>query len=510
MKYIYYIFFLILCSGCGKFLDDYSQDLVIPKTVADLNEVLLGSAYLPTMEVKDLKNGGLAWWLHILDDDINTVTEAIAVRSVDMDEHYYGYTTWQLEVGRNYSGLNVREDNGTWDELYKRINAINIILSEIDDMKQDSEKDKQLALHIKGESHFLRAQFYLTLVNIYADMYSPSTASSTLGVPLKLTHFVEHDKDKKAQFERMPVADVYQQIVNDLKLSIEFFDKSSQKIRLYRASKEASILLLSRVYLYMQDWPNAQKTAEELLAINNTLLNYAVVGAEASIISESNPEILFSQSSLNLQNAFSGRSGDFCISNDLYSTYEDADLRKDLFFGKATVSDSVAMSRKYKRGTHKSLVSDLFMLRVSEAYLNLAEAYAMQDNVGQASSVLNRFRSFRISNYMDVTLNSANAIDEIRSERRKELCMEGHRWFDLRRYAVCEKLPFNKTIERRFSVYDWDDKNTLRSIEVYTLKEKDLAYTFAIPNSVIEFDMGMPNNKRETRMPSELIEINND
>lgn len=38
-----------------------------------------------------------------------------------------------------------------------------------------------------------------------------------LGVPLKLTYYVEHDKDKETQFERTPVAKVYEQIVKDLK-----------------------------------------------------------------------------------------------------------------------------------------------------------------------------------------------------------------------------------------------------------------------------------------------------
>ncbi|MCQ4905837.1 RagB/SusD family nutrient uptake outer membrane protein, partial [Odoribacter splanchnicus] len=42
-----------------------------------------------------------------------------------------------------------------------------------------------------------------------------------------------------------------------------------------------------------------------------------------------------------------------------------------------------------------------------------------------------------------------------------ELCFEGHSWFDLRRYAVCEKKPYSKQIRHAFNVYDakknqWD------------------------------------------------------
>ena len=80
MKNIIYIIALILFSGCGNFLDEYSQDLVVPKTVSDLNEVLLGNGYLPSAEVEYLRSGSIGWQLHLLDDDINTVIAYNAVK----------------------------------------------------------------------------------------------------------------------------------------------------------------------------------------------------------------------------------------------------------------------------------------------------------------------------------------------------------------------------------------------------------------------------------------------
>lgn len=81
---------------------------------------------------------------------------------------------------------------------------------------------------MQGECYFLRAQFYLLLVNMYAKAYDPDNAATDLGVPLKLTYYVEHDKDKETQFERTPVAKVYEQIVKDLKESVDCFTKSPQ------------------------------------------------------------------------------------------------------------------------------------------------------------------------------------------------------------------------------------------------------------------------------------------
>ena len=38
-------------TSCSDFLEAYSQDMVIPSTVTDLDEVLLGSVYIPSQEI---------------------------------------------------------------------------------------------------------------------------------------------------------------------------------------------------------------------------------------------------------------------------------------------------------------------------------------------------------------------------------------------------------------------------------------------------------------------------
>ena len=223
-----------------------------------------------------------------------------------------------------------------------------------------------------------------------------------------------------------------------------------------------------------------------------------------------NPEILFSQGSLNVQNAFTGNGGDFCIANGLYRLYADNDYRKELFFTPASSSDSIALGRKYKRGLHQSYVSDLFLLRISEAYLNIAEACAMLDDPSGASDWLNIFRRNRIEGWQDVSYDQNTVIEEVRKERRRELCFEGHRWFDLRRYAVCRKAPLRKAIERVFAVYDWDSKMKFMRGEVFRLEIDDPAYVFSIPKSVLEFDTDMPDNVRPMRRLTEVINANFD
>ena len=90
------------------------------------------------------------------------------------------------------------------------------------------------------------------------------------------------------------------------------------------------------------------------------------------------------------------------------------------------------------------------------------------------------------------------------------MCLEGHRWFDLRRYAVCKKAPFKKVIERVFALYDWENRSVFQYAEVYQLNVDDPAYVFAIPKSVLDFDKGMPDNIREDREYVRLMYRNNE
>lgn len=497
MKKLYILLFCLSIVGCD-YLEDYSQDLVIAKSVQDVDELLLGSGYLRYGSPDYLAYGDPCYWIHLLDDDVNgIIADDAPVGDVDLLKNtYYGYFTWQWEVGRNYQKTSLVSDAELWNTLYQRINIANIILSEIQDMEKNSEEEELDAWRVQGEAYFLRAQFYLFLVNIYGDAYAPSTATNKLGVPLKLTEYVEHDPDKKTQFERATVQKVYDQIVSDLEDAITCFEKGSQPQSIYRASKEAASLLLSRVHLYMQNWEAARDRALEVLESKNTL---ATMSSKDSVVflSPSNVEIIFTQGVQNLKHSIMGIGGEFCVSSNLYDLYDDTDYRKIVYF--TTLRDSIGLDYKYDTSDEPSYLGDVFMLRTAEAYLNAAEAYAMLDDASNASIYLNNLRSMRHKNYVNVNYDTDGIIQEVRDERRRELCFEGHRWFDLRRYAVCEKAPYQKVIDHVFSLYDSDNRNIFQSAEIYRLEIDDHAYTFAIPKDVLNFDTGMPDNPRETR-----------
>ena len=63
MKKLIYIIVVVLFSSCGDFLEESSQDLIIPKTVKDYSEFLFGEGYIRN-------NTSIHTYLDIMTDDV--------------------------------------------------------------------------------------------------------------------------------------------------------------------------------------------------------------------------------------------------------------------------------------------------------------------------------------------------------------------------------------------------------------------------------------------------------
>ena len=260
-----------------------------------------------------------------------------------------------------------------------------------------------------------------------------------------------------------------------------------------------------------QQWQEAKDLLEPEMRASTFPLSSLVGGdtlnSENRFLTEDNAEIIFSQGSLFSQQIMTAAPMDFCVTRDLYDLYEENDMRRFCFtidsttIDDITTADSVALSYKYASGNNiQSKVSDVLMIRNAEAYLNMAEACAMLED-GTANQYLNELRSMRVNNYTAQSYSGEELVTQIRNERRKELCFEGHRWFDLRRYTVSNPYPYTKEIRRVFPFYTYSAPiYRLDHTYTYVLEENDPAYTFDIPRSVKEFDKEpMPGNDRPDR-----------
>lgn len=499
---------LFTLSACSDFLEEYSQDLARVETVADLDELLLGSAYLPVGYYENYgENETYNLFIHFMSDELqqNSESDEGVYSFASLEYGLFGYYTWQPSVGINSKLTSVGSEYDCWKKTYQYINATNIILDELDKVHAANEREALSKIRIEGEACFLRALYYFTLVNLYAKPYEPSRAAATPGVPLKLTSYVE-DKN----YTLNTLAEVYEQIIEDLNRA-ERCLKQTEVISVYRAGLTAAYLLTSRVYLYMQDYKNARKYAQYVLDRNNALTDLRNYKGEGNVLTSELPEVIFSMGGNMLSTGIMGAPYDwfygeyienarpFYISEDLYHSFDDNDLRKSNYI---TPSDDYHTYHKvsWENNVHpkaKCSVSDNFLFRSTEAYLILVEAAAFDNDETKARELLTLLLSKRYHTPPAVDESGNELIDLIRAERQRELCLEGHRWYDLRRYTVCEKYRWSKEITHAYTEFAGYDGAV--ETRIYKLNEFDGAYTLAIPKEVLEFQLDLGKNERPAR-----------
>ena len=521
MKNLYLIIcFLALC-GCSGFLEEYSQDKSYIKGYDDLDEILLGNAYFERFYVTNgWQFSGIAGeanlaCLHVMSDELAQQTKGDSWVDEGACGTSFGYHTWQYRVYENLEGKTAWDDAADFRHLYAHINACNIILDEVKAYENvTEEEDVQNVSRIKGESYFLRGSCYFFLVNLYGKPYAKATAGNDPAVPIKLSNNVE---DK--YYQRSSVAEVYKQVVADL-LEAEKYLKDVPKKSVWRADIVATRLMLSRVYLYMCDYENAAKYAK-LVTEEGPRLTDLNGYSNSQFLYPGLSELIFSTGSTSLPGALSFyatsetsintyvSNQDMRISDELYLAYkpeEAKDLRLEHF-----VVSSDGLGLLYKKMHGRTFVtpdmSDVFVLRTSEAYLNLAEAAACGEDEVTARKALNDLRERRIKreafDKAEVNaLSGEELVRFIREERRRELCLEGHRWFDLRRYKVAEKYPqettVNHIVENR--VYN----ESTRKYETiwkrrFTLAPEDPAWVLPLPKVELDRNTGMIDNPRNER-----------
>ena len=313
----------------------------------------------------------------------------------------------------------------------------------------------------------MRALYYFTLVNLYGQPYSETNRTSP-GVPLKTTSYVE-DKE----YTMNSVDEVYTQVLKDLDSADTCLVNTTIKNHPYRADITAVYLLKSRIYLYMQNWEKALEYAQKVMTKNKSLLDLNTLTTETGdVLTKSSPETIFSMGGHLLASSLIMKYGEnswgdwealpsYTISDDLVAAFDEGenDLRTQYYIFKTTLGDDYYapyadgwLFRKVRGWEYGyKEVSDNFLFRTAEAYLNAAEAAAYTGDEGTARNLLKELRDYRMIDSRPITESGESLVTLIRAERQRELCLEGHRWFDLRRYTVCEKYPYSKTITHYYT-----------------------------------------------------------
>ncbi len=496
-------------TSCDSFLQEYSQDLAKVNSWEDLDEVLLGDAYLHTGRFYD--SGNLYELtdrdshfdiLHFMSDELYITDDTQMLN--EYYEDMFPFFTWQQDTGVGNQLKYVGNDESYFNAPYSRINVCNMVISLIDEQPAPNPEDEIEKRRVKGEAYFLRALYYFFLTNLYAEPYDPATASSTKGMPLKFSEIIE-DKE----FERSTLAETYQKVIEDLKEAEQLLEGTTRK-SIYRADRNTVRLLLSRVYLYMQDWDNAIAKAREVLAEKDALMNIGSKTIGDDCLDGSSPEVLFSMGDYLIAFYFRDdryNSASLQISNDLLALYDKDDYRTDRYIG-TTKNRGTNIFRKingqYDAVGKYTTVGSIFTFRTPEAYLTLAEASAYKGDEATSRTYLEKFLSTRKSGSVSVEDSGENLIDLIRNERAREFLLEGHRWFDLRRYTVNTVYPWSKEIIHGYpyeASYDYDHTDW------YRLEKNDQAYTLPLPRAIRNFQVSLGNANRPSRKVFDVTQV---
>lgn len=338
-----------------------------------------------------------------------------------------------------------------WSTHYQTILAVNVVLDRVPAISMDAAKRDA----ILGEARFLRALCYFDLVRLFGK------------VPLILT---QQTTREGLNVGRTPVADVYQQIEQDLTTAEQVLP--TQAAIVGHATKGAAKGLLAKVYLTQNKWTQAAAKAQEVVSSGTYSLNPSFA-ANFDANTENGPESLFE-----VQYAFdpnsNGFSGDAVCNErsefmaprsanitpgggfgwnqptaEFVRQFEAGDRRKPVTvfangdqLGSFTYSSNSSITgfntRKFvvpiSSGAQTAFANDplnTVVLRYADVLLMLAEARNEQGQSADALGPLNLVRTRAglpaLSSTSQPTLR-----DAIMKERRLEFAFEnGEWWFDL-------------------------------------------------------------------------------
>lgn len=485
----------VLNSSCKKFLAAYSQNNSFIETAADLDELLVGEVYVDYLTSINM---GM---LHVMDDDLAAL---IPNQASSSGTDAKGFHYWQAQPRINTDGqLTVTDD--FFNNVYSRIARINSILHHVP-LLQEKREPSHVLNRVSGEAYFLRAYYYFMLVNIYGKPFKVSTVASDFGVPLKI------DPAVKDQFvSRSTTKQVYDQIIADLLMAEKMLAGSnSNQSSTIRVNHAATQALLCRVFLYMEDYESAVYYADQVINTDAYhLMDLNTYRSGENFLHNTAGEVIFTMGTNYTQIGLMQLQYDvpsapaYKASDNLILGYTPADLRLQVFFHRNSRGEMRIAKRRKTTSPSIEDVSDVFLLRLSEIYLNKAEALAALDHFEESRSTLQEFRKtrFRPSELTPVNETGTALMNTIRDERRLELCLEGHRWFDLRRYAVNSKYPFSKSIIHRSVVFAGNGYVDNGYYELGTYQQDAAAYIVPIANDEIEFNNGLLTNEPRPNRP---------
>lgn len=471
MKKIKYILPLLFCLlfSCEDFLDkqplDQLSNATFWKTTKDANMALTG--VYSTLKFERLCDR-LGVWDAITDNAWGQFSEG----------------NIPLFWNGSYNATTGTFSADLYNKCYSGIAKCNIFLANIDNV----DADQTVLAQYKAEVRFIRAFYYYWLTESFGGVVLTTTP---LGVD-----------DMK--IPRSSKADVVKQIYEDLDYAIANLPNVAYT---GHAIKSAALALKARVKLFNGEFADAATLAKSV--IENGLFklstNYASIFVEEGD-QEHNPEIIFSikylAPSYNLSDLYMGWYGSADPLKEFVDCHESGDTRLKanvLQWGDYWPARSGVFGPNFDQGArfygyivkkwvNQTLTNDntkrsndVPHIRYAEVLLVYAEA--KNESSGPDQSIydaVNLVRNRAGLGNLPSGLSQAEMREKIRHERRVELCFEGQRFFDMKRWKIASDIiptiPNPITQSKVFRVW------------------KDAYYLFPIPQSEIDKNPDLVQN----------------
>lgn len=361
---------------------------------------------------------------------------------------------------------------------YQGIARCNLSLQQIPQMQTDSSMTERVRDRLLGELKFLRAMYYFRLVRVFG------------GVP-KTTEPIVSTSDWKQP--RSSATEIYNLILSDLEDANSGLWKKSEyaDADLGRATKGAAQAMLLKINLYMKNYSDAKRWGDSIInsmeydltpeyADNFTLEGENGIESVFEIQYMADPTSDYGEGNGFTRGTFTviltrSRSSKYQgwgfnkPTQNLYDEYETGDPRRDATIFNPTDAEIETpsqeiylgdryLNRKYAMMNPDNSVIKLDhssrgainnkVIRYADVLLMYAEACCELNDLTPAEAALERVRArargaaailpaFPYGSYSN---NQDDLRKAIRHERRVELAMEGHRWFDLCRWGIAKQV----------------------------------------------------------------------
>lgn len=350
-----------------------------------------------------------------------------------------------------------------WSDSYRLLNRCNII---IDGVRKAGEKGvitAAKALEYEAEARFLRALTYHELLIHFARPYKHTPDASHPGVPYHETPFTTSAAiDAGLAVGRSSVKDVYDKILADLdfaEINLPAKADRTTNMKITRANKGAAVAIKTRIYIHTGQYDKVITEASKFLSGGSLAGVYSLTADPAGpfLSPYNNSESIFGLESSAANNpgvnaalaSQYNRRQLVCISPIIWRnpSWLNDDKRRAEGTLVVTSSGGTKYTNKYKDATNYSDPSPV--IRYAEVLLNLAEAYARNNDITNALTYLNMVRNRSLSTPASQAYKSEDFADNIAllskilHERRIEFIMEGRRWSDISRLQKDPYFPIN-------------------------------------------------------------------